>query len=540
MDRDSGATDPRVRQLVVPTGVVWTAGGVDGAERLLADDGAACVMDAASGGPPPAVVLDFGRELHGGVRLDSPRAPKRAPARVRIRFGESVSEAMGEPNNDHAIHDTEALVPWMGHVEVGGTGFRFVRIDLLEPATPLALRAVQAVFLYRPLAALGSFECDDPLLNRIWQVGADTVHLCMQDLVWDGIKRDRLPWVGDLHPEARVVSTVFGEVDVVPATLDHVRDRTPLPGWMNGISSYSLWWILIHRDWWRSHGNAAYVGEQRDYLLGLLEQIEGCLDEAGREHLDGGRFLEWPTSRDPVAVDAGLQALTAMALGAGSELCRVAGEPQAAERAAHAARRAAACRRAPTASKQANALAVLAGMADPQETNRQVLAQDPHRGLSTFYGYYVLQARGLAGDTAGGLDLVRAYWGGMLELGATTFWEGFELDWMEGAARIDQLVPPGRRDVHADCGDFCYKGLRHSLCHGWAAGPTAWLTEHVLGLAPAKPGFARLAVEPHLAGLRYARGTLPTPAGVVAVRHERRHDGTVETTLEGPHAAPGR
>jgi H/ACA ribonucleoprotein complex subunit 4 len=29
-------------------------------------------------------------------------------------------------------------------------------------------------------------------------------------------------------------------------------------------------------------------------------------------------------------------------------------------------------------------------------------------------------------------------------------------------------------DIHGDFGDHCYRGFRHSLCHGWASGPTAW------------------------------------------------------------------
>jgi alpha-L-rhamnosidase len=41
-------------------------------------------------------------------------------------------------------------------------------------------------------------------------VGADTVHLCMQDYLWDGIKRDRLVWIGDMHPEVSTINAVFG------------------------------------------------------------------------------------------------------------------------------------------------------------------------------------------------------------------------------------------------------------------------------------------------------------------------------------------
>ena len=38
---------------------------------------------------------------------------------------------------------------------------------------------------------------------------------------------------------------------------------------MNGISSYSLWWLILQHDWYRYHGDLGYLGEQRDYLLGL-------------------------------------------------------------------------------------------------------------------------------------------------------------------------------------------------------------------------------------------------------------------------------
>lgn len=537
-----GTLDPRVRRFHLPTRIVWQTEGedapLDGASLLSSDIGQAplesrpfCTIPQTE--RTSGLLLDFGRELHGGVQIVVAQA-SRNPVPVRIRFGESVSEAMGEPTSDHANHDfTFPLVP-MGTQEVGNTGFRFVRLDF-PAGVELHLVAVRAVSLMRPLDYLGSFECSDTRLNRIWQTGAYTVHLCMQDYVWDGIKRDRLVWIGDLHPETMVIASVFGQQGgIVPATLDYQRDRSPLPDWMNGISSYSIWWLLIQRDWYRYGGDLAYLRQQHEYLAGLLALLESKLDAQGREHLDGMRFLEWPTSGDPTAIDAGLQALVALALRAGAELCHVLGDSGAAARAAGAAARAARCPRPTSGSKQANALLVLAGMADAGDVNGRVLAEDPSRGLSTFYGYYILQARAQAGDYAGCLDLLRAYWGGMLEMGATTFWEGFEVDWMPGSARIDEIVPPGRRDIHGDFGGYCYEGFRHSLCHGWAAGPTAWLMEHVLGIAPASPGFATVTVSPHLADLDWARGTFPTPHGLIEVSHERGADGQVRTALKLP------
>lgn len=87
---------------------------------------------------------------------------------------------------------------------------------------------------------------------------------------------------------------------------------------MNGISSYSLWWIIIHSDWYRYHGDRAYLAEQRPYLTALLRQIFGKIGPDGRERLDGTRFLDWPSSDDAASTAAGLQSLTILALDAGA------------------------------------------------------------------------------------------------------------------------------------------------------------------------------------------------------------------------------
>ena len=122
----------------------------------------------------------------------------------------------------------------------------------------------------------------------------------------------------------------------------------------------------------------------------------------------------------------------------------------------------------------------------------------------------------------------------MLDLGATSFWESFDIDWKEGSAGIDEIVPEGMKDIHADFGEYCYKGLRHSLCHGWSAGPTAWMTEHVLGISPLEPGFKSVKISPNLADLKWVKGTIPTPYGVIKVSHEKQDNGEIKTTISAP------
>lgn len=544
--------DPRVREYLAPTRILWQspeAGTVETPEKLLPGGSgqvtlshpAACVL--RNHGKTPGILLDFGRELQGGVQIAvtdlKAVGDNGKTVRLRVRFGESVSEAMsdlGQKNaqTDHAVRDQICQAPWLGTVEVGNTGFRFVRIDLVEPGAMIALHSVRAVFLYRDLPYLGSFHCSDERLNRIWQTGAYTVHLNMQDYLWDGIKRDRLVWIGDMHPETSTISAVFGNVDIVPHSLDLIRTETPLPQWMNGISSYSLWWILIHRSWYQHNGDLPYLRRQQPYLTGLLQELTKHIGRNNEETLPEGRFLDWPSSENKPAIHAGLHSLLILALQAGAEMCATLGDASTQKQCLDAVARLKQHVPDPNHSKQAAALMALAGLGDPVALNRNVMAVDGAKRLSTFYGYYVLQARAKAGDYQGCLDAIRQYWGGMLDMGATTFWEDFDLDWMQNAGRIDELIPTGKKDIHGDYGAYCYLGFRHSLCHGWASGPTPWLTEHVLGIEILEPGCKVLRITPHLGDLQWAEGTFPTPQGVLKVRHEKQPDGSIKTTLQSP------
>jgi hypothetical protein len=69
---------------------------------------------------------------------------------------------------------------------------------------------------------------------------------------------------------------------------------------------------------------------------------------------------------------------------------------------------------------------------------------------------------------------------------------------------------------------LAYRGYRISLCHGWSAGPAAWLSAEVLGVRPVQPGFGEIEIVPHLCDLEWAEGSVPTPRGNVDVRHERK------------------
>lgn len=132
------------------------------------------------------------------------------------------------------------------------------------------------------------------------------------------------------------------------------------------------------------------------------------------------------------------------------------------------------------------------------------------------------------------LDIISDFWGSMLRLGATTFWEDFDHANADKASPIDTFTPAGKYDIHADGGKYCYVGLRLSLCHGWASGPTPWLTANVLGIRPMEPGCATIEIAPDLGNLEWAKGSFPTPKGPVTVSVTRGSDGKAKAKVVAP------
>lgn len=492
------------------------------------------VLQNGTEGEHAAVLLDFGCEIHGGIRILTANNASLTPVHVRITFGESVSEAISHvgfkhAGNDHSPRDFDVILPRLSDLEFGQTGFRYVRLELLDADACLKIKSVLGVLVYRELEYIGSFECSDERLNKIYDTAAYTVHLNMQNMLWDGIKRDRLVWVGDTHPEFLAIRSLFGDISLVFENLRFARDEARLPTWMNGIPSYSMWWLLILRDASFAADDYTLATESREYVEKLLELLFSKINDDGT-HDFGDYFLDWQTRGAPEAV-AGVHALLYMAISAGAELCRVWANDVLALRCEEYL---AALKKNvpdPRGCSAANALLCLAGL---EGGNTDVIARNGEYDMTTLMSYYVASALAEVGRTDKALDMIKAYYGGMLDMGATTFWEDFNMRWLENATRIDEFPTEGKLCVHADRGQHCYRGLRHSLCHGWSAGPVAFLAERVLGIHITEAGGKRIHLSPCLGTLEYARGSYPTKYGKISVSWEKQGDRTVLTALSCP------
>ncbi len=456
------------------------------------------------------VVLDFGKELCGSLRFIT-RAVASGTATFRITLGESLSEAcssIGEKNatNDHSPRDFEVMISNMSDLTYGLSGFRFARIELLSEGSVL-VKNIYAVSMLPKFEKEGYITTSDPELNQIIETAAYTLKLNFQNgYIWDGIKRDRLVWSGDLNQEIITSVYLFGDNQNITNSLSFLKEETPETDWINTIPTYSAWWIINLCDYCRLTGNGEYFAANKDYAKTILKRINQCIAEDGTIdfQLPPGAmsfYLDWPTYGTPDAVIG----TAAILMVAAKKFFAMEEDAESRE----IIRKLAGYLEKPCEYKQTRAFQILAGRDADGES--EFFEKGGADGFSTFMSYYILTADAKA-DGEKILPIIKEYFGAMLSRGATTFWEDFHMDWLEGSSRIDELPKAGEKDIHGDYGAFCYKGFRHSLCHGWASGVLGFIIEYMLGLK-LENGGETYEVEPHTMGVQEIYAKLPVKDG---------------------------
>ena len=466
------------------------------------------------------VLLDFGKELCGGIRIITRAATNLS--KFRITLGESYAEASAEfgyknAGNDHSPRDFEVNVPLMSDLTFGQSGFRFARIELLEE-TPVQVKCILAVNTLPYFEKEAVIKTSDEELNRILDTAAYTLKLNLQNgFIFDGIKRDRLVWCGDLHQEILNSLYLFGDNHNVTNSLSFLKEETDAYEWINTIPSYSAWWVINLCDYCKLTGNDPYFEENKEYAKDILRHFDECISEDGTMQFGPNAnefFLDWPTKgTDDAVVGTAMIILLAV---------KKYVEKEAFEVGARLVKKLSPYLEKECVSKQARAIQIIAGRcADGEAT---ALEKGGAEGLSTFMAYYILTADAMAGGKEM-LSMIKTYYGAMLSRGATTFWEDFDMSWLEGSGRIDELPKEGERDIHGDYGAYCYIGFRHSLCHGWASGVLAFFIEHMVGLTLSDGGEC-YEVHPNTYGIEDIYVKLPTKKGWLEIEV---HEGEVQS-----------
>lgn len=481
----------------------------------------------------PQILLDFGREVVGRLELvsDSDEA-----GRVTIQYGESEGEAFNQP---YLGIDPLYIAP---HATAYGpkSAFRYALIRFTG-GRDVRYKAIELDGIYYPVKYQGYFESSDAALNQLWTVGAYTAHLCMQDDIWDAPKRDRGRWMGDLDVSGRTIEDAFGDRFLMSDTLDRLLGPAPVRRDVNGIPGYSAFWVIGETHFYRHMGSMRQLERTHARLVQLLAYMEKELDSrqvfADTNH--AWPFVDW--SPEMNGFDVETQRATQFEFYAafrdGVYLLRQLHDTANAERFEKEAdaMKAATQRYLLDSSGsfgtrwQPNAYAVLSGAADPSQyaaiwrNSLSSVGQVKYNALimTPYYTYYVVSAMAKMGHRQAALDWIRKYWGGMLDEGATSFWEGYDLAWYKGS------------DFHASLQADNMSGYRVSLAHGWSSGVTPWLMEQVLGIHSTGPGFSTVSIRPDLLDLKWVKGAEPTPRGLLGVAIKKDGAGTL-TTIDLP------
>ena len=405
--------------------------------------------------------------------------------------------------------------------------FRLIEVDVATGDEPLTISAFTYRFTAYPGAATASFECSDPTLNKIWDVGLRTARLCAHETYENSPTYEQFQCAGDAQIQTLISYVTSGDPRLARQAMNHFDWSRTFEGITSGryparvsqiMPFWSLYWILMVHDYYWFTGDLEGAKEHLDGIASVLRWFERLIGSSGLvERVPYCCFADWsPEWYDdeygpgvPPGIKAGPSALInflfAYCLDTATALYLVAGQgvhitgfrAQAARIREHADQHFWSDEQGlyydrpggPEVSQLTNAWAILCGAASASKTNRILrrLPDDPSLCKAGFLGlFHVFRALSKAGAYDKVFELM-APWRHMIKAGLTTWAETLDVE------------------------------TTRSDCHGWSCAPTYELATKVLGVQPAAPGFSRVLIRPFPGYLTRAKGSIPTPHGDVQV-----------------------
>ena len=478
-------------------------------------------------------LYDFGRETFGYLKV------KDLKGTLRVYYGESREEAL---DREHCETLDVLSCPACCDCIATSKAFRYVYIEKEAGST---YTDVLMDYEYSPhdLSHSGSFRCSDDELNRIWEVGAYTMDLTTREFFMDGIKRDRWTWSGDAIQSYLMNYYLRFDTECVKRTIRQLRGKDPVTAHVNTIMDYTFYWFKSVLDYYQYTGDAAFVREMWPRMVTLMDY---CLSRTNSEGMAEGQpddwiFVDWVDfpmhKRGTLCFEQILfcKALETMAvcgqlLGKKTDYRAKADALRATIRQTfwshdlqaylHAIEDGQLNRQI---TKFPNMFAILYGLSyeeERREIMQSVMLNPAIDPITTPYmRFYELEALCMMGYHEEVLREMRAYWGGMLREGATSFWEKY--------------VPTETGTQHLAMYGRPYG---KSLCHAWGASPVYLLGKYYLGVQPTKPGYEEFEVRPVLGDLEWMEGDVPTPQGMIHVYMDRQQVKVSCTAISTPHS----
>lgn len=465
-------------------------------------------------------LIDFGKETFGYIKLHGAIGK----GKLRITYGESQDEALDTKHAEtYDVLDVD-FANASDTVNTSSKAFRYVNIQCENG--DVRFDSASMLYEYADLKDKGSFRCDDAEINHIYDIAKYTLHLSTREFFIDGIKRDRWIWSGDAYQSYLMNYYLMDDNATVKRTMYALRGKDPVTSHINTIMDYTFYWFLGFYDYYLYSGDKTFLSNNyermktlMDYVLarrnkdGLVEGLSGdwvFVDWANGLSKKGALSFEqllFARSLETMAICADLTAhandadqYKKMASDLKTKLfdyywneqskalvhSRVNGQPTE------------------NVTRYANMFAIFFNYfseQQKQEVKKTVLLNNKVPAITTPYmRFYELEAMCAIGEQDYVLKEMKNYWGGMLRLGATSFWEEYD---------------PGKKGAE----HYAMYGRPYgkSLCHAWGASPIYLLGKYYLGVSPTSPGYETYDIKPVLGGLKWMEGKVPTPKGEINV-----------------------
>ena len=478
------------------------------------------------------VLYDFGQETMGYIVLHN------AKGIVRIYYGESEAEAL-DRNRCETLDVANLYVREKTYTLPESRAFRFVLVEGEADDVSMLYE-----YLPHDLSQSGRFECSDGLLNRIWKVGAYTMDLTTREFMMDGIKRDRWTWSGDAIQSYLMNYYLRFDCEAVRRTIRQLRGKDPVTSHVNTILDYTFYWFNSIGDYYRYTGDTGFIREMYPRMKTLMDYTLSRLSDEGLAigQPDDWVFVDWvdfPMHKrgilcfEQMLLIRSLETmqLCATLTGDRKNYGKLAKDLKKKtdrifwDSEAHAYLHALEPELNRQITKFPNMFAILYGQASEEQCleilDHVMLNPDVPAINTPYMRFYELAALCQMGLQDKVLPEIKAYWGGMLLEGATSFWEKYNPS--KDDNQSEDTIPPSPRAPHLEMYGRPYG---KSLCHAWGASPVYLLGRYYLGVQPLQPGYGSAdgrqrepawEARPNLGGLDWMRGDVPTPYGKIHI-----------------------
>lgn len=494
--------------------------------------------------PMGCILYDFGKETFGYLKFKNVKGK----GVIHIYYGESREEAQDKDHCETLNRITINEEDNSPEIAVEDSkAFRFVYI---ETEGDVSFDELSMDYEYAPQNKdiSGSFCCSDELLNKIWDIGAYTMDLTTREFFVDGIKRDRWTWSGDAIQSYLMNYYLRFDNACVRRTIRQLRGKDPVTAHINTIMDYTFYWFKSVYDYYIYTGDMDFVREIYPRMQTMMQYVLSRTDAEGMAEgqPDDWIFVDWvdfpmhkrgtlcfeqilfcksletmklcasilrdnPLDNPPqgsittreYSADAKKYAELSETLYNKLKTIFWDGEHQAFM---HAIEDGEMNRQI---TKFPNMFAIIydyLSYKEKQTVMKSVMLNPEIEDITTPYmRFYELEALCLMGMQAQVLEEIRSYWGGMINEGATSFWEKYNPQ----DRGIQHLAMYGRP-------------YGKSLCHAWGASPVYLLGKYYLGVKPTAPGYAEYEIRPVLGGLEWMKGDVPTPLGKIHIEMNDR------------------